>query len=51
MKTFTNANARDLRHATALSSDARKSGLAASFAGGGSDLLALVKERIVRPDD
>ena len=50
MKTFTNANARDLRHATALSADARKSGLAASFAGGGSDLLALVKERIVQPD-
>ena len=50
MKTFTNVNARDLRQAVALSADARQSGQAASFAGGGSDLLALMKERIVRPD-
>jgi xanthine dehydrogenase YagS FAD-binding subunit len=50
MKTFANVNARDLRQAIALSADARQSGHAASFAGGGSDLLALVKERIVQPD-
>ena len=50
MKTFTNVNARDLRQAVARSADARQSGQAASFAGGGSDLLALMKERIVRPD-
>jgi len=50
MKTFTNANASDVRQAVALSSDARRQGRAASFAGGGSDLLALVKERIVQPD-
>ncbi len=50
MKTFSNANARDVRQAIALSSDARQHGRAVSFAGGGSDLLALVKERVVSPD-
>jgi xanthine dehydrogenase YagS FAD-binding subunit len=50
MKTFSNANARDVRQAIALSSEARQQGRAASFAGGGSDLLALVKERVVSPD-
>jgi xanthine dehydrogenase YagS FAD-binding subunit len=50
MKTFSNANARDIRQAVGLSSQARRDGRAPSFAGGGSDLLALVKERIVRPD-
>jgi xanthine dehydrogenase YagS FAD-binding subunit len=50
MKTFSNANARDVRQAIALSADARQQGRAASFAGGGSDLLALVKERVVSPD-
>ena len=50
MKTFSNANARDVRQAIALSADARQKGRAASFAGGGSDLLALVKERVVSPD-
>ena len=50
MKTFSNANARDVRQAIALSSDARQHGRAAVFASGGSDLLALVKERVVSPD-
>ena len=50
MKTLLNANARDVRQAIALSSEARQQGRAASFAGGGSDLLALVKERVVSPD-
>jgi xanthine dehydrogenase YagS FAD-binding subunit len=50
MKMLSNANARDIRQAIALSSDARQRGRAASFAGGGSDLLALVKERVVEPD-
>ena len=50
MKTFSNANARDVRQAIALSADARQQGRAASFAGGGSDLLALVKERVISPD-
>jgi len=50
MKTLSNATARDVRQAIQLSSDARQRGRAVSFAGGGSDLLALVKERIVSPD-
>ena len=33
-----------------LAQDAHKDGKAVSFAGGGSDLLGLVKERIVSPD-
>jgi xanthine dehydrogenase YagS FAD-binding subunit len=50
MKTFANANARDLKQAATLSSDARRGGRTPAFAGAGSDLLALVKERIVEPD-
>jgi xanthine dehydrogenase YagS FAD-binding subunit len=50
MKTLTNANARDLRQAISLSVQAHKDGKSASFAGGGSDLLGMVKERIVTPD-
>jgi xanthine dehydrogenase YagS FAD-binding subunit len=50
MKTLSNATARDIRQAIQLSSDARQRGRAVAFAGGGSDLLALVKERIVSPD-
>jgi xanthine dehydrogenase YagS FAD-binding subunit len=50
MKTFANALARDPQQAVKLAQDARRLGRAASFAGGGSDLLGLVKERIIRPD-
>jgi xanthine dehydrogenase YagS FAD-binding subunit len=50
MKTFTHAAPRDLEQAVTLAQQARKDGRSASFAGGGSDLLGLVKERIVRPD-
>ena len=50
MKSFVNVNARDLAHAVAASSTAHAERREASFAGGGSDLLALVKERIVAPD-
>ena len=50
MKNFANANASDLRQAVSLSETARRSGRTPSFAGGGSDLLALVKDRIVMPD-
>ena len=50
MKTFTNVNARDLREAVTLAQEARDDGRAVSFVGGGSDLLALVKEHIVEPD-
>jgi len=50
MKPFANSNARDFRHAVALAGEARQQGHAAAFVGGGSDLLALVKERIEGPD-
>ena len=50
MKTFANVNARDVKQAVLLSQQARKDGHAVAFAGGGSDLLGMVKERIVTPD-
>src|SRR5207247_8208281 len=50
MKTFANANAHDLQQAVTLVQQTRQDGRAASLVGGGSDLLALVKERIVTPD-
>jgi xanthine dehydrogenase YagS FAD-binding subunit len=50
MKTFTNTNAKTLDQAVSLLQQARTNGQAASLVGGGSDLLALVKEFIVKPD-
>jgi xanthine dehydrogenase YagS FAD-binding subunit len=50
MKTFANSNARDAQHAVKLAQDAHKAGRSSAFVSGGSDLLALVKERIVQPD-
>jgi len=50
MKAFTNANPRDLTHAVTILRDARQSGKSAAIAGGGSDLLGLMKERLVAPD-
>jgi len=50
MKTFTNANARDPKQAAGLAQQARSNGHAPYFNGGGTDLLGLVKERIVQPD-
>ena len=50
MKTFTNANARDFKHAASLAQQATSAGKTAVISGGGSDLLGLVKERIVSPD-
>jgi xanthine dehydrogenase YagS FAD-binding subunit len=50
MKTFSNSNARDFQHAVSLLQQTRQSGQAASLVSGGSDLLGLVKERIVTPD-
>jgi xanthine dehydrogenase YagS FAD-binding subunit len=50
MKTFSNVNARDFQHAAKLAQQARREGKTVSISGGGSDLLQLVKERIVSPD-
>jgi xanthine dehydrogenase YagS FAD-binding subunit len=50
MKTFANSNPRTLEQAVAFVQQARKDGKTASLAGGGSDLLALVKDSIVKPD-
>jgi xanthine dehydrogenase YagS FAD-binding subunit len=50
MKAFTNTNARDVRHAVALLKQARDQGRTAAIAGGGSDLLGMMKERLVMPD-
>ena len=50
MKRLTNVNARDLQQAIALAGDARKGGRAVAFAGGGSDLLGMTKDRLIAPD-
>ena len=50
MKTFANSNARNLQDATRRSQEARKAGQHVAYAGGGTDLLQLVKDRIVSPD-
>jgi xanthine dehydrogenase YagS FAD-binding subunit len=50
MKTFSNANPKDVREAVGLLSQARNQGRNASIVGGGSDLLGMVKERLVSPD-
>ena len=50
MKAFQNTNARDARNAATLLKQAKADGKKASLAGGGSDVLALVKDHIVQPD-
>ena len=50
MKAFTNANARDLGHAVTLIRQGRDSRNSVAIAGGGSDLLGMMKERLVTPD-
>ncbi len=50
MKALINQNPRDLRQAVTLAAQARANGQQAMMAGGGSDLLGMVKERIVSPD-
>jgi len=46
MKTFANRNARSLEDAVRLARAAREAGQSVSFAGGGTDLLQLVKDRV-----
>jgi xanthine dehydrogenase YagS FAD-binding subunit len=50
MKTFANSNARTAQDAARRSQQARTAGQQPVFAGGGTDLLQLVKDRIVSPD-
>lgn len=50
MKTLSNANPRDFRQAVSMARDARRDGKSVSFAGGGSDLLGMVKEGLAKPD-
>ena len=50
MKAFSNANARDLAHAVTLIRQGRDSRNNVAIAGGGSDLLGMMKERLVTPD-
>ena len=50
MKSFTNANPRDLAHALTIVRQTRESGRTSALAGGGSDLLGMMKERLVTPD-
>ena len=50
MKTFANANPRDLPQAFTMIKQAQADGHSIAIAGGGSDLLGMVKERIVTPD-
>ena len=50
MKAFSNANPRDLAHAVALVTQAHGDQRSVAIAGGGSDLLGMMKERLVTPD-
>ena len=50
MKAFTNANPRNLPQAVKLLDQAQAARHEAAIAGGGSDLLGMVKERLVNPD-
>jgi xanthine dehydrogenase YagS FAD-binding subunit len=50
MKAFTNASPRDVAHAVTLIRDARRANRSVAVAGGGSDLLGMMKERLVTPD-
>lgn len=50
MKTFANTNPRTLEQAVTLIQQAGKNGQTAAIAGGGSDLLGMVKDSLVKPD-
>lgn len=50
MKAFANVNPRDLAEAVTLLARAQARGARAVAAAGGSDLLGLIKERLVEPD-
>jgi xanthine dehydrogenase YagS FAD-binding subunit len=50
MKAFTNANPRDVAHAVTIITQARRENRSVALAGGGSDLLGMMKDRLVTPD-
>lgn len=50
MKTFANQNARSPQDASTRAAGARRRGQTAVLTGGGTDVLALVKDRIISPD-
>jgi xanthine dehydrogenase YagS FAD-binding subunit len=50
MRGFANVNPRTLGEAVAALGEARRGGKRAAIVGGGSDLLGLIKERLVQPD-
>ena len=50
MKAFTNANPRDVAHAVTIMRQARQEHRSVAIAGGGSDLLGMMKDRLVTPD-
>jgi xanthine dehydrogenase YagS FAD-binding subunit len=50
MKAFTNVNPRDLRTAVTTVQQARAAGQRATIVGGGSDVLGMMKERLITPD-
>src|SRR3954468_17196376 len=50
MKAFTNVVPKDLKDAAAIAGRARARGQSVAFAGGGSDVLGQMKERLVPPD-
>ena len=50
MKPFTNVNARNVEEAVRLLGDRRRASQSVSLAGGGSDLLGMIKDDLVAPD-
>ena len=50
MKSFINTNPRDLTHAVTIIRQARQDNHSVAIAGGGSDLIGMMKERLVTPD-
>jgi xanthine dehydrogenase YagS FAD-binding subunit len=50
MRAFTNTNARDVAHATAVVKQAAANCQRIALAGGGSDLVGMMKDRLVSPD-
>ena len=50
MKAFANVNPRTMEEAVQILARSRRSGARAAVCGGGSDLLGLIKERLLQPD-